>query len=102
SLLPALLLLVLAEGLRRGRRFAWWSALVFNVAYSSFIGWYVVDAARIPDVGAVEVVFSYSIPMLVPLAITVVLLLTRRQFAVRLPRHAVRKFWRFTLGSVAL
>jgi lysylphosphatidylglycerol synthetase-like protein (DUF2156 family) len=102
SLLPALLLLVLAEGLRRGRRFAWWSALVCNVAYSAFIGWYVVDAARIPDIGALEVVFSYSIPMLAPLAITVVLLLTRNHFGVRLPRHAVRKFWRFTLGSVAL
>ncbi|MEU0882589.1 rhomboid family intramembrane serine protease [Lentzea sp. NPDC005914] len=102
SLLPALLLLVLAEGLRRGRRFAWWSALVFNVAFSAFIGWYVVDAARIPDIGAVEVLFSFSVPMLAPLAITVVLLLTRKHFAVRLPRHAVRKFWRFTAGSVAL
>ncbi|WP_112272777.1 rhomboid family intramembrane serine protease [Lentzea terrae] len=102
SLLPALLLLVLAEGLRRGRRFAWWSALVCNVAYASFIGWYVVEAARFPDVGAGEMAFSFSIPMLAPVAITVVLLLTRNHFAVRLPRHAVRKFWRFTVGSVGL
>ncbi len=102
SLLPVLLLLVLAEGLRRGRRFAWWSALVFNVAYAAFIGWYVVEAARIPDIGVVEIAFSYSIPLLAPLAIAVVLLLTRKHFAVRLPRRAVRKFWRFTLGSVTL
>ncbi|RAS61256.1 lysylphosphatidylglycerol synthetase-like protein (DUF2156 family) [Lentzea atacamensis] len=102
SLLPALLLLVLAEGLRRGRRFAWWSALVFNVAFSAFIGWYVVDAAQVPDSGALEIVFSFSVPMLAPLAITAVLLLTRKHFAVRLPQHAVRKFWRFTAGSVAL
>jgi lysylphosphatidylglycerol synthetase-like protein (DUF2156 family) len=102
SLLPVMLLLALAEGLRRGRRFAWWSALVLNVAYSAFIGWYVVEAARIPDIGALEIVFSYSVPMLAPLAITIVLLLTRRHFAVRLPRHAVRKFWRFTAGSIGL
>ncbi|GAB2844562.1 rhomboid family intramembrane serine protease [Lentzea nigeriaca] len=102
SLLPALLLLVLAEGLRRGRRFAWWSALVCNVAYAAFIGWYVVDTARIPDAGALEMTFSFGITMLAPLAITLVLLMTRKHFAVRLPRHAVRKFWRFTLGSVAL
>ncbi|MGW4210041.1 phosphatidylglycerol lysyltransferase domain-containing protein [Lentzea sp. NPDC004789] len=102
SLLPALLLLVLAEGLRRGRRFAWWSALVCNVAYAAFIGWYVVEAARIPDAGAGEMAFSFGVPMLAPLAITIVLLLTRKHFAVRLPRHAVRKFWRFTVGSVAL
>ncbi|MFS8098566.1 DUF2156 domain-containing protein [Lentzea alba] len=102
SLLPALLLLVLAEGLRRGRRFAWWSALVLNVGYAAFIGWYVVEAARIPDIGPLEVVFSYSVPMLAPLAIAVVLLLTRKHFGVRLPRHAVRKFWRFTAGSIGL
>ncbi|HEX7303879.1 phosphatidylglycerol lysyltransferase domain-containing protein [Lentzea sp.] len=102
SLLPALLLLVLAEGLRRGRQFAWWSALVCNVACTAFIGWYVVEAARIPDVGAWETAFSFGIPMLAPLAITVVLLVTRRHFTVRLPRQAVRKFWRFTAGSVAL
>ena len=30
--MPALLVLVLAAGLRRGRRFAWWAALVFHVA----------------------------------------------------------------------
>ncbi|HUQ61878.1 DUF2156 domain-containing protein [Lentzea sp.] len=102
SLLPALLLLVLAEGLRRGRQFAWWSALVCNVACTAFIGWYVVEAARIPDVGAWETAFSFGIPMLVPLAITVVLLVTRGHFTVRLPRRAVRRFWRFTAGSVAL
>ncbi|MFI6102085.1 phosphatidylglycerol lysyltransferase domain-containing protein [Lentzea sp. NPDC051213] len=102
SVLPALLLLVLAEGLRRGRRFAWWSALVFNVAFAAFIGWYVVDAARFPDAGALELAVSFGVPMLVPLAITVVLLLTRKHFAVRLPRHAIRKFWRFTTISIAL
>ncbi|KOV80796.1 bifunctional lysylphosphatidylglycerol flippase/synthetase MprF [Nocardia sp. NRRL S-836] len=102
SLLPAMLLLVLAEGLRRGRRFAWWSALVCNAAYAAFIGWYVVQAAQIPERGALDLAFSYSVPMLVPLAITVVLLVTRKYFDIALPRHAVVRFWRFTLGSVAL
>ncbi len=102
SLLPAMLLLVLAEGLRRGRRFAWWSALVFNVAYAAFIGWFVVSAVQIPDIGVLEVVFSYGTPMVVPLAIIIVLLVARKHFDVTLPRHAVVRFWRFTLGSVAL
>jgi phosphatidylglycerol lysyltransferase len=102
SLLPALLLLVLAEGLRRGRRFAWRSALVFNVAFAAFIGSYVVYVARFPDASLLELTVSFGVPMLAPLAITVVLLLTRKHFAVRLPRHAVRKFWRFTAGSIGL
>ncbi|GGU48336.1 phosphatidylglycerol lysyltransferase domain-containing protein [Lentzea flava] len=102
SLLPALLLLVLAEGLRRGRRFAWWSALGCTAAYAAVTGWYVVEAARFPDVGDLEVGFSYGVPILAPLAIAVVLLLTRKYFTVRLPRHAIRKFWRFTLGSIGL
>jgi phosphatidylglycerol lysyltransferase len=102
SLLPALLLLVLAEGLRRGRRFAWWSAMVCNAGHAAFIGWYVADAVQIRDIGVLENVFSYSVPIVGPLAITIVLLVTRERFTVRLPRHAIRKFWRFTLGSVGL
>ncbi|SDO11990.1 DUF2156 domain-containing protein [Lentzea jiangxiensis] len=102
SLLPALLLLVLAEGLRRGRRFAWRSALVFNVAYAAFIGSYVVYVAQFPDATALELAVSFGVPMLAPLAIIGVLLWTRRHFDVRLPRRAVTKFWRFTAGSVTL
>ncbi|USX51839.1 bifunctional lysylphosphatidylglycerol flippase/synthetase MprF [Lentzea sp. HUAS12] len=102
SLLPALLLLVLAEGLRRGRRFAWRTALVFNVAFAAFIGSYVVYVAQFPDASVLELSVSFGVPMLAPLAIIVVLLVTRRHFDVRLPRHAVVKFWRFTAISVAL
>lgn len=102
SLLPALLLLVLAEGLRRGRRFAWWSALGVTTACAAVTGWYVARAARFPDSGDLEVGFSYGVPILAPLAITLVLLLRRKYFTVRLPRHAIRKFWRFTLGSIGL
>jgi lysylphosphatidylglycerol synthetase-like protein (DUF2156 family) len=102
SLLPALLLLVLAEGLRRGRRFAWRSALVFNVAFAAFIGSYVVYVAQFPDASLLELSVSFGVPMLAPLAIIVVLLLTRKHFDVRLPRHAVVRFWRFTAVSVAL
>ncbi|WP_439660722.1 phosphatidylglycerol lysyltransferase domain-containing protein [Lentzea sp. HUAS TT2] len=102
SLLPALLLLVLAEGLRRGRRFAWRTALVFNVAFAAFIGSYVVYVAQFPGATVLEMSVSFGVPMLAPLVITVVLLLTRKHFDVRLPRHAVVRFWRFTGISVAL
>jgi len=101
SLLPVLLLLVLAEGLRRGRRFAWWSALAFNVVYAAFIAWFVSDnAARIPNNGQLEVSFAASFPVLAPLMIALVLLVTRRHFTVRMPRHAARKFRRYTLASI--
>jgi lysylphosphatidylglycerol synthetase-like protein (DUF2156 family) len=102
SLLPALLLLVLAEGLRRGRRFAWWSALGVTALYAAATGWYVAQAARFPDNGELEVGFSYTVPILAPLVVTLVLLLTRKHFTVKLPPHAIRKFWRFTLGSIGL
>ncbi|TQM79973.1 lysylphosphatidylglycerol synthetase-like protein (DUF2156 family) [Saccharothrix saharensis] len=102
SLLPALLLLVLAEGLRRGRRFAWWSALGATAAYAATTGWYVAQAARLPEVGGLETGFSYGVPILASLSITLVLLLTRGNFTVRLPRHAIRRFWRFTAGSIGV
>jgi phosphatidylglycerol lysyltransferase len=40
SALPALVLPALAEGLHRGRRFAWWGALVGNLAMAGLLGWY--------------------------------------------------------------
>ena len=98
SVLPALVLLALAEGLRRGRRFAWWAALAVNVAMAGLLGWYVVDLVRLAD-GSVTagMVVEYGVPFLLPVAIVVVLLLTRHQFPLVTP---VRRFWTLTVGGL--
>ena len=44
SIVTILVLLVLAEGLRRGRRFAWWGTVVANVALAA-VGLAAVHAA---------------------------------------------------------
>ncbi len=43
SVMPALLVLVLAAGLRRGRRFAWWAAMVFHVLLLVLGTFYAID-----------------------------------------------------------
>ncbi|WP_433272079.1 bifunctional lysylphosphatidylglycerol flippase/synthetase MprF [Actinosynnema sp. CS-041913] len=96
SVMPALLLLVLAEGLRRGRRFAWWAALVLNVAMTGLIGWYVWDAVVLDPSVTPGVLVEYSIPFLLPLGIVVVLLTTRSHFPLATP---VRRFWTVTVGG---
>ncbi|RKT54333.1 bifunctional lysylphosphatidylglycerol flippase/synthetase MprF [Saccharothrix australiensis] len=97
SVMPALLLLVLAEGLRRGRRFAWWSALVLNVAMTGLIGWYILTEVLFAEVPPVPVTpIEYGIPLLLPLGIVVVLLATRRHFPLATP---VRRFWTVTVGG---
>lgn len=87
SVVPALLLLVLAEGLRRGRRFAWWAALVLNLGMAVLFGWYVVDLG---EPFTPSLVAEFALPLLLPLAIVVVLLCTRRHFPLPTP---VRRFW---------
>ena len=72
------------------------------MAYAAIVGWFVADAARLPAAGALEIGFSYGVPILAPLAATVVLLVTRKHFTVKLPRHAITKFWQFTLGSIGV
>ncbi|WNV88395.1 DUF2156 domain-containing protein [Umezawaea sp. Da 62-37] len=91
SVLPALLLIVLAEGLRRGRRFAWWAALVVNLAMAGLLGWYVVQLVRLGDGSATPgAVVEYGLPFLLPVVIAVVLLLTRHHFPLATP---ARRFW---------
>jgi len=98
SVLPALVLLALAEGLRRGRRFAWWGALVVNLAMAGLLGWYVVELVQGAD-GSVTpaMVVEYGLPFLLPVAIVVVLLLTRDHFPLVTP---VRRFWTLTTGGL--
>lgn len=106
SILPVLLQLVLAEGLRRGRRAAWVGAVAFSVLLT-LVGGIVVDtllrtpadslpllAARPGSLPAVSVVA----PLAAPLTVLMLLLLTRRRFGVRAAPGAVRR-WMLIVGG---
>jgi len=94
---PALLLLLCAYGLRRGRREAWWLAVVINLAVIAVSIWVAstVDyghsarAAR-PDALARAIPAAREAAVL-SVATLVALLLTRRHFDQTADRRAVRK-----------
>lgn len=106
SVLPVVLQLVLAEGLRRGRRAAWVGAVAFS-ALLTVVGAAIVDtllrtpadslpllAARpgsLPDI-------STTAPLLAPLMVLILLLLTRRRFDVQAAPGAARR-WTLTAGA---
>jgi lysylphosphatidylglycerol synthetase-like protein (DUF2156 family) len=94
---PALLLLVSAYGLRRGRRLAWWLAVFINLAVLCAGIWvaYAVHSdpgAHIAGLGAgTRTMRRAGEAMLLPVATLIVLLLTRARFDQIADRPAVRK-----------
>lgn len=109
SVAPALVTVVIAEGLRRGRRFALWSALALNLALVALIGLDIIDALTSPDVefsdldelGGKAGYLMFVAPLMIqPLAVATALILTRRHFDVAAPRATYRRFW--LLGGLTL
>lgn len=99
SLLPLVLLIVTAIGLRRGRRFAFILGIVVNVAmivlpFTALPGGSLtIDANDIKDLApAIELLFWILAAFVVPLASIILLLVTRRQFQIRAPRAAIVRF----------
>jgi lysylphosphatidylglycerol synthetase-like protein (DUF2156 family) len=100
SVLPVLLQLVLAEGLRRGRRAAWAAASLFCAVMTVVGGAVVVAVLRTPaealpmlatrpdSLPAVSVVAPFAVPA----ALLVLLWVTRRRFAVRAAPGAGRRW----------
>jgi len=92
---PALLLLLSAYGLRRGRRMAWWLAVVINLTVLG-VSIRVTRAAgpRVhiagPGPWAPAIVLAGE-AMLLPVVTLIVLLVTRRRFDQTADRRAVRK-----------
>ncbi|MGW4481354.1 bifunctional lysylphosphatidylglycerol flippase/synthetase MprF [Rhodococcus triatomae] len=100
SVMPSVFLLVLADGLRRGRRFAWIAAVAaqvvllalsvvdFGIRYAGFADeqtlFYGLDSPN---------VYRTVTPFLVPIAILLLLLATRRWFTVTAPRSVIRTLW---------
>lgn len=94
---PALVLLLSADGLRRGRRLAWWLATLINVTVLGVSIWvtytFAADAWR--QLGGVADkirVFTFAAEgMLIPVVTLIVLLATRRRFDQTADRSAVRR-----------
>ena len=98
SVLPVLVLLVLAAGLRRGRRFAWWATVGANVVLGGLgAGLAVVTLASpverlVAFGGAADAPYATGIVAAVaqPVGVVALLLATRRWFPVRAPRGSYR------------
>lgn len=100
GVIPSLLLLLCAAGMRRGRRAGWLGAAAIYAAMSAVAGVNIISLAEDGD-GSTLVArlasldFGETVDELVPLAIPMVLvtalLLTGRLFAVRAPRGTYRR-----------
>jgi phosphatidylglycerol lysyltransferase len=94
---PALLLLLSADGLRRGRRLAWWPALIINLSLLGVSAWltYVFESDRRVQIAGLDAwprtILLPVEALLLPAVTVIVLLVTRRRFDQTAERRAVRK-----------
>lgn len=100
AILPSFLLLLLADGLRRGRRFAWAGALLIQASLSLLAAVTIAGVLLPPPgpvssdregVGGIELSgyshpLSLVLPMLLPVFLTLLLLAARNLFPVQAPR----------------
>ncbi|AZI58906.1 rhomboid family intramembrane serine protease [Nakamurella antarctica] len=102
SLLPALLMLVFAWGLKKGRRFAWYGTVVVHILLAG-LGLFVLitDVVRRQDAGphrfsflSGHSMFGHIMAFALPVAVLTVVLGTRRAFTVPAPIGTYR-----TLGK---
>jgi lysylphosphatidylglycerol synthetase-like protein (DUF2156 family) len=113
SVLPVLLQLTIAEGLRRGRRAAWVAAVALGAALTAVEGVVVLTVLRSPAAslplldarpGTLPAV-SVVAPLVAPLVVLALLLITRAEFGIRAAPGAARR-WLVAggsgLGTVAL
>ncbi|MCC9197426.1 DUF2156 domain-containing protein [Arthrobacter sp. zg-Y820] len=105
--LPQVLLIVFADGLRRGRRFAWWCAVLLQGLMTLLAA---VRAARYLrgdtpgriELGAAQNALVLILPVLVPLAVFVLLCVTRRLFTVSAPPGLYRRLSAWASGAAVL
>ncbi|MER5867697.1 DUF2156 domain-containing protein [Kitasatospora sp. NPDC002040] len=92
ALVPALLL-VLAEGLRRGLRLAWWITACTELIWTGVLIWVLVDNYRdfADSGGSGYLVQLMGEAMLLPVAMLVLLLITRQRFDQRLSRRVLSR-----------
>lgn len=109
--LPLVLLLLAAWGLRNGRRFALILAVTVNVALA-LLAWFSFDvASTVAELEGAEGWTEFDIGELIvwaiaavalPLVVAGVLLVFRRDFAIRAPYEAVVRFTTITVGTLLL
>lgn len=115
SILPSVLLLVVADGLRRGRRFAWYAALIIEGALAVLAGSYIAAALMSAGsntspnegLGAIDVAafhhpLSLILPLLLPILLLVLLLASRGLFRVSAPPKTYRHLARSVLSTAAV
>ncbi|MET4060567.1 phosphatidylglycerol lysyltransferase [Arthrobacter sp. UYP6] len=106
--LPQVLLMVFSDGLRRGRRFAWATALLLQALMTVLAG---IRALRLLsgddrggryELGTAQNALALLLPMLVPLAVLVLLAATRSLFTVSAPPGTYRRVAVWVGGAAAL
>ncbi|WP_171166714.1 bifunctional lysylphosphatidylglycerol flippase/synthetase MprF [Streptomyces sp. I05A-00742] len=108
SVLVPVILLVLAEGLRRGRRLAWALAVLLHLAWTALFAYWLHDFLDNPtSYGAApaehaDFVQYFAEQLLLPVLVLALLLVTRYRFDLRLPRPALRKLAAVTGGAFLL
>lgn len=108
SLLPVMLVLLVAYGLRKGRRSAWWSALVLHgllaiLGLVSFLEWNPREKGRTISIIQAHSTQTQLLPLLVPLVIVLALLSTRRLFRIPAPAGTYRQLARtFAVAVVVI
>jgi len=103
ALVPALLV-VLAEGLRRGLRLAWWITVVTELAWIGLLCWVLtISYDDFAQTGGTA--FLYELigeALLLPAGMVVLLLVTRRRFDQRLARRDVLRLGWVVGGTLVL
>ena len=99
SALPVIVLLVIAEGLRRGRRAAWMLGMAVNVVLAALGVWLGALIAATPEermvvyasAPGVRGVLAVVVPAVVPSVVAALLWVTRDQFEVKAPSRTYRR-----------
>jgi phosphatidylglycerol lysyltransferase len=106
SVMPVVLLLVAAEGLRRGRRAAWGLAVGLNLGLAALAVVLMTNHAQqriVLGAGAhPRSWIAILLPLVQPLLVVVLLLVTRARFHVRAPRGTYPALLRGTAGALVL
>jgi phosphatidylglycerol lysyltransferase len=106
QLIPVLLLLVLAEGLRRGRRFALVATVAANLTLGAFGGAALVGAlsikAGLTGPEALKQLFAMTASALHPVVVAAILIVCRRSFTVAAPDGLYRRLGAVTAAALGL
>ncbi|WP_099333106.1 rhomboid family intramembrane serine protease [Actinomyces minihominis] len=113
TILPLLVQLVLAWGLRGGRRAAFWGTIILQggaaaiaaahliIVRSKVHGWEAAAGALGLE-GTGVLTANFIVPIVVPLVLLLLVIASYPMFTVRAPRGAYRRFWAWIGGLTAV